>query len=108
MNRNIKTAAEKHPNIKMIFKDAQNDSLKQRAQIEEFVSSKVDLIIVSPKEAAPLTPPVADAYKKGVPVIVLDRRVLASAPPRSNRRGHQEIRPAVGTWGGPQLVGRAA
>jgi len=64
MNTDVKNAAEKHPNIKMIFKDAQNDSLKQRAQIEEFVNSKVDLIIVSPKEAAPLTPPVADAYKK--------------------------------------------
>src|SRR5438067_10059086 len=51
MNTDVKNAAEKHPNIKMIFKDAQNDSLKQRAQIEEFVNSKVDLIIVSPKEA---------------------------------------------------------
>src|SRR6267142_1796565 len=78
MNTDVKNAAEKHPNIKMIFKDAQNDSLKQRAQIEEFVNSKVDLIIVSPKEAAPLTPPVAEAYKKGIPIIVLDRRVLGS------------------------------
>src|SRR6266576_452828 len=64
MNTDVKNAAEKHPNIKMIFKDAQNDSLKQRAQIEEFVNSKVDLIIVSPKEAAPLTPPVAEDNKK--------------------------------------------
>ena len=78
MNTDVKTAAEKHPNLQMVFKDAQNDSLKQRAQIEEFVNSKVDLIIVSPKEAAPLTPPVAEAYKKGIPVIVLDRKVLGS------------------------------
>src|ERR1700682_6619217 len=54
MNTDVKNAAAKHPNIKMIFKDAQNDSLKQRAQIEDFVNSKVDLIIVSPKEEAPL------------------------------------------------------
>ncbi|HEU4385983.1 MAG TPA: substrate-binding domain-containing protein [Anaeromyxobacteraceae bacterium] len=78
MNTDVKTAAEKHPNLQVVFKDAQNDSLKQRAHIEEFVSSKVDLIIVSPKEAAPLTAPVAEAYKKGIPVIVLDRRVLGS------------------------------
>jgi ribose transport system substrate-binding protein len=78
MNTDVKTAAEKHPNLEVIFKDAQNDSLKQRAQVEEFVASKVDLIIISPKESAPLTPPVAEAYKKGIPVIVLDRKVLGS------------------------------
>jgi ribose transport system substrate-binding protein len=76
MNADVKAAADKHPNIKMIFKDAQNDTLKQRAHVEEFTQAGVDLIIVSPKEAAPLTPPVAAAYKKGIPVIVLDRRVL--------------------------------
>src|SRR5437870_10847204 len=96
MNTDIKNAAEKHPNIKMIFKDAQNDSLKQRAQIEEFVSSKVDLIIVSPKEAAPLTPPVADAYKKGVPVIVLHRRVLGSHCPSSIGAADRRIVPVAG------------
>ncbi len=76
MNAELKKAAEAHPELTVIFKDAQNDTLKQRAQIEEFVNAGVDLLIVSPKEAAPLTPPVADAYQKGIPVIVLDRRVL--------------------------------
>ena len=70
MNNDIKTAAKKHNNIKAIYKDAQNDTLKQRAHIEEFIGQKVDLLIVSPKEAAPLTPPVRKAYKSGIPVIV--------------------------------------
>jgi hypothetical protein len=30
MNLDIQNAAEKHPELKMAFKDAQNDSLKQR------------------------------------------------------------------------------
>ena len=47
--------------IEVIFKDAQNDTQKQRAHVEEFVSQGVDLIIVSPKEAEPLTAPVAEA-----------------------------------------------
>lgn len=76
MNADVKKAADAHPNLQVTFKDAQNDTLKQRAQIEEFVSAGVDLLIVSPKEAAPLTPPIAAAYKKGIPVIVLDRAVL--------------------------------
>ncbi|MBI3206836.1 MAG: substrate-binding domain-containing protein [Myxococcales bacterium] len=75
MNADVKKAAEKHPNLKLVFKDAQNDSLRQRAQVEELVAQKIDLLIISPKEAAPLTQPVAEAYKKKIPVIVLDRAV---------------------------------
>jgi ribose transport system substrate-binding protein len=75
MNSDIAAASKKHPELNVVFKDAQNDTLKQRAQIEEFVNSKVDLIIVSPKEAQPLTEPIAKAYEAGIPVIVLDRAV---------------------------------
>jgi ribose transport system substrate-binding protein len=75
MNRDVEEAAEKHPQLKVIFKDAQNDSLRQRAQVEELVAQKIDLLIISPKETAPLTKPVAEAFDKGIPVIVLDRRV---------------------------------
>lgn len=78
MNADIRKAAEAHPEIEVVFKDAQNDTLRQRSQIEEFISSGVDLLIVSPKEAAPLTPPIAEAFRQGIPVIVLDRRVLGS------------------------------
>src|ERR1017187_6411586 len=48
MNADLQAAASQHPELKIIFKDAQNDTLQQRAQIEEFVSAKMDLIIVSP------------------------------------------------------------
>jgi ribose transport system substrate-binding protein len=76
MDQDIELAAKKHPELKVVFKDASNDTLRQRAHVEEFVSAGVDLIIISPKEAAPLTPPVARAVEAGIPVIVLDRRVL--------------------------------
>ena len=75
MDADVRAAAAMHPNLRVIFKDAQNNSLTQRAQVEEFVEQDVDLIIISPKEAAPLTNPVAAAYRRGVPVIVLDRAV---------------------------------
>lgn len=75
MNEDIKKAAARFPNLKVIFKDAQNDSLRQRAQVEELVSQKIDLLIISPKETAPLTRPVADAYRNEIAVVVLDREV---------------------------------
>jgi ribose transport system substrate-binding protein len=75
MDADVRAAAAEHANLRVIFKDAQNESLVQRAQVEEFVEQGVDLIIISPKEAAPLTRPVAEAYQRGIPVIVLDRAV---------------------------------
>ncbi len=98
MNLDIKNAAEEHPEITVVFKDAQNDSLTQRSQIEEFINAGVDLIIVSPKEAAPLTPPVAAAYESGIPVIVLDRRVLRDKYTCFIGADNKKIGKAAGEW----------
>jgi len=106
MNQDIKNDAEKHPEIQVIFKDAQNDSLRQRSQIEEFINAGVDLIIVSPKEAAPLTPPVAAAYENGIPVIVLDRRVLGDKFTCFIGADNKKIGEAAGRWIVKQLGGK--
>jgi len=98
MNQDIKNAALDHPEIQVIFKDAQNDSLKQRSQIEEFVSAGVDLLIVSPKEAAPLTPPISAAFKQGIPVIVLDRRILGDDYTCFIGADNKRIGKAAGQW----------
>ena len=98
MNADIKQAADAHADLEVIFKDAQNDTLKQRAQVEEFISAQVDLILISPKEAAPLTPVVAQAYAKGIPVIVLDRRVLGDQYTCFIGADNVKIGRAAGRW----------
>ena len=75
MNKDIETAAAAHPELKMVFRDAENRSETQQNQVREFIQQKVDLLIISPKEARPLTRPVAEAMDAGIPVIVLDRKV---------------------------------
>ncbi len=106
MNLDIKNAADEHPELRVVFKDAQNDSLKQRAQIEEFINAGVDLLIVSPKEAAPLTPPVAAAYERGIPVIVLDRRVLGDKYTCFIGADNKKIGRAAGRWIVERLAGK--
>ena len=106
MNADVKNATDKHPNIKVIFKDAQNDTLKQRAHIEEFVSAGVGLIIISPKEAAPLTEPVAKAVDAGIPVIVLDRRVLGEKYTCFIGADNKLIGREAGRWIVKQLGGK--
>jgi len=75
MNNDIKAAAAEHPELTVLYKDAQNKTPVQQAQVKEFVEQGVNLLIISPKEALPLTKPVADAMAAGIPVIVLDRKV---------------------------------
>ena len=106
MNADIKKAAATHSNLKVVYKDAQNDTLTQRSQIEEFVSAGVDLIIVSPKEAAPLTPPVAAAFQKGIPVIVLDRRLLGDQYTSFIGADNKKIGRAAGRWIAKLLGGK--
>jgi ribose transport system substrate-binding protein len=98
MNADIKKEADKHPELTVIFKDAQNDTLQQRAQVEEFVSQPVDLLIISPKEAQPLTGPVAAAMDAGIPVIVLDRKLVGDKFTQFIGADNKKIGHAAGEW----------
>jgi ribose transport system substrate-binding protein len=98
MNADIQAAATKYPELKIIYKDAQNDTLKQRAQVEEFVSQGVNLLLISPKEAQPLTEPVAKAMDAGIPVIVLDRRLLGDKYTCFIGADNKKIGKAAGEW----------
>ena len=62
-------------NIDFIIKDANDDSQKQIKDIQELVSLGIDLLIVSPNEAEELTPIVEEVFNKGIPVIVIDRKI---------------------------------
>jgi len=106
MNAQLKAAADKVPNLQVVFKDAQNDTLKQRAHVEEFVSAGVDLIIISPKEAQPLTEPVARAMDAGIPVIVLDRRLLGDKYTCFIGADNKKIGHAAGEWIVKKLGGK--
>lgn len=106
MNADVKAAADKHPDVKVVFKDAQNDTLKQRAHVEEFVSAKVDLIIISPKEAVPLTEPVAKAMDAGIPVIVLDRALVGDKFTCFIGADNVKIGRAAGEWIKTKLGGQ--
>jgi ribose transport system substrate-binding protein len=106
MNADIRTAAEQHDDLEVIFKDAQNDTLKQRAHVEEFISAGVDALIISPKEAQPLTDPVARAYRAGIPVIVLDRAVLGDDFTCFIGADNKRIGKAAGQWIATRLGGK--
>lgn len=106
MNADVKAAADQQPELKVVFKDAQNDTLKQRSHVEEFISAGVDLIIISPKEAAPLTEPVAKAMAAKIPVIVLDRALLGDQFTCFIGADNVKIGRAAGEWIKEKLGGK--
>jgi ribose transport system substrate-binding protein len=98
MNADIARAAAAHPNFKVLFKDAQNDSLVQRAQVEELALQGIDLLLISPKEAVPLAKPVAEIFDRGIPVIVLDRAVEGDKYTTFIGADNRRIGRAAGEW----------
>ena len=78
MLESMKRELSFHPEIRLIVKDANGNSQKQIQQIQELIDKKVDLLIVSPNEAAPITPIVEKAYRAGIRVIIVDRKTLSN------------------------------
>ncbi len=66
-----------NPDVEFIVKDAEGNSDKQVKQIQELINQQIDLLIVSPNAAQPITPVVEKAYQLGIPVIVVDRRTAS-------------------------------
>lgn len=75
MNQDVLREASFHDNVEIRIKSVQDDTQQQIRDIEGFISAKVDLIIVAPKEAAPLTPVIEKAMDAGIPVILADRKI---------------------------------
>jgi ribose transport system substrate-binding protein len=72
------TEAKKYPDLikNFIYTDGKGTNEKQIADIEDLISRKVNLIIMSPREAQGLVPAVAAIKKAGIPLVVLDREVV--------------------------------
>ena len=77
MNSEIFTEADliNDKDVNIIYRTAHGDNEVQIQQIKELMDEDIDLLIVSPNEAAPLTEIVSQVYKKGIPVIIVDRNI---------------------------------
>ncbi|WP_162052244.1 hybrid sensor histidine kinase/response regulator transcription factor [Pontibacter pamirensis] len=79
MHKEMEREVSFHPEIDLQVKDAKNSSAKQIEHINEFINQRVDLLVVSPNEAEPITPVVEKAFEAGIPVIIVDRKTNSSS-----------------------------
>jgi len=76
LNLQLQYFINQHKDLKLLpIADAHQDSGTQVSQVQQFIAQKVDVLIVSPNESAPLTAAVQQACNAHIPVIILDRSV---------------------------------
>lgn len=76
MDAQIAAAALAYPEFSVVFQDAAQDNADQVSDVENLLTQGIDLLIISPNEAAPLNDAVKAAWDACVPVIVLDRNLV--------------------------------
>jgi ribose transport system substrate-binding protein len=74
VNNDLIALVKAIPQFELQIADGAGNDNTQTSQVDNFVTQGVDLLMISPFEAAPLTPAVARAMKAGIPVIELDRQ----------------------------------
>ncbi|MDP9530253.1 sugar ABC transporter substrate-binding protein [Pseudomonas protegens] len=60
--------------VKLQFEDARSDVVKQLSQVENFISQKVDAIVVNPVDTAATKKITEAAVKAGIPLVYVNRR----------------------------------
>lgn len=108
MDDTLMKEAAKHPELEVLYADAQQDNSKQVADVENFLRQRVDLLIISPNEAKPLTGIVRRVHESGIPVIILDRAIEGDTYTTFIGADNREIGRAAGEYAAQLLSGRGA
>lgn len=74
MNSELRIAAFYYNDVDLHIVSADDNMRRQIRQINDFVEERVDLLVVSPLQKD-VSHAIERAYKKGIPVIVFDRRM---------------------------------
>ncbi|WP_367279905.1 substrate-binding domain-containing protein [Bacteroides sp.] len=106
MNDEILREAMFYDGVSVEIRSANDDNRKQAEDVRYFVDNGVDLLIVSANEAAPMTPVVEEAYNKGIPVIMVDRKILSDKYTAYIGADNYEIGRAVGNYIASRLDGK--
>lgn len=106
MNDEILREAMFYDGVSVEIRSAGDDNRQQAEDVRYFIDKGVDLLIISANEAAPMTPIVEEAYQKGIPVILVDRKILSDKYTAYISADNYEIGCAVGNYMASTLKGK--
>lgn len=75
MDHEMEVEASLYSEIELSIFQAHEDIEVQKSQIEFMIENEFDVIIISPLRPEPLVALVERAYDKGIPVIIVDRKI---------------------------------
>lgn len=73
----MQVKASEYPGLTLQIKDAGEDNDTQIKQIREFIKQRVDLVIISANESEPVTTVAVEAFRTGIPTIIIDRKIYS-------------------------------
>lgn len=73
----MQVKASEYPGLTLQIKDAGEDNDTQIKQIREFIKQRVDLVIISANESEPVTTAAVEAFRVGIPTIIIDRKIYS-------------------------------
>lgn len=95
--------ASNYRNVELVVYNAMDNSSRQVAQIRKLISQNVDVLIISPNEAVPITDVAVEAYRKGIPTIIHDRKIQSDEYTVSIGANNYNIGSAIGEYINGQL-----
>lgn len=98
MNNEMLREALFYDGVEVDIRTVKDDNARQIEDIRNFIEEGVDLLVVAPNEAAPITPVVEEAYDRGIPVIVFDRKILSDKYTAYIGADNYEIGKAIGRY----------
>ncbi len=95
MEAGMQAEAKKY-NYRLLFVDANRDSAKQQSQVEDFISKKVDALVLTPYDSQAIGSAIAEANNANIPVFTADiasaskqGKVIAHVASDNIQGGHQ-------------------
>lgn len=103
----MKVKASAHPELRLKIGNATNDNEKQAEQIRQFTKQKVDAMIIWPNESEAITPAAVEAFRQGIPTIILDRKINSDEYTTFIGTDNYEIGHLAGIFAESQLTDKA-
>lgn len=106
MNNEMLREALFYDEVEIDIRTVKDDNARQIEDIRNFIEEGVDLLVIAPNEAAPITPVVEEAYDRGIPVIVFDRKILSDKYTAYIGADNYELGKAIGHYVANMLHGQ--
>lgn len=72
----MQQALQSYPHIRFLYTNAHGSTARQILDLER-LADEVDLLVTSPRDVVAMTPVISAIHRRGVPVVLLTRRILS-------------------------------